>query len=154
MSATASSRRGDNDLDRGHLGAGRGPPPPPEPSAPSTPPASAFSGEWGTDSSPSRFAGLVHFTECFQRASSGLIITSVELLFLSLFTSVLSKPSPSSADSADSERAAFGSQGLLVGLEASPGSLTAVLSEGAAVIIRAPALVDLLSGFRAPPPMN
>lgn len=153
MSATASSRRGENDPDRGHLGAGRGPPPPPEPSAPSTPPASTFSGERGTDSSPSRFPGLVHFTECFQRASSGLIITSVELLFLNLFTSVLSKPSLS-ADSADSERVAFGSQGLLVGLEASPGSLTAVLSEGAAVIIRAPALADLLSGFRAPPPMN
>lgn len=83
--------------------------PPPEPSSPLTPPTSAYSG--GTDSSPSRFPAPVHFTECFQRASSGLIITSAELSFLNLFTLVLSKLSPSSADSADSEQVVFGSRG-------------------------------------------
>ena len=46
VSATSSSRRGENDPDRGHLGAGRGPPPP-EPGEPSTPLASAFSGAGG-----------------------------------------------------------------------------------------------------------
>ena len=123
VSATSSSWRDENDPDQGHLGAGRGPPHHLSPASPRPHLPPLFPGRKRADSSPSRFPGLVHFTECFQRASSSLIITSADLLFLNLFTSVLSKPSPSSADSADRERAAFGSRGLLVVLGLPQGPL-------------------------------